>query len=124
MRTRIFLIAGIAAACGTAPPQQRPDLRVEIADAWSRSDSAAAVQGGNWWERLGDPELASIVDRALSHNLDLQAAAARLRAAQGQAKIAGAPLWPQVSAGGAGAKRKQIFVGFPIRDETTTGGFE
>jgi outer membrane protein TolC len=114
VRTRVWMMAALVAACGTAPPRQMPDFRVEIADAWSRADSAAAVQGGNWWERLGDTELSSIVDRALSHNLDLKAAGARLRAAQGQAKIAGAPLWPQVSAGGTGAERKQIFVGLPI----------
>ncbi len=114
MKNWIWVVAALAATCGTAPPRQRPNLRVEIADAWSRSDSVAAVLGGNWWERLGDTTLVSVVDRALSHNLDLQAAAARLRAAQGQAKIAGAPLWPQINAGGIGSKRKQIFVGFPI----------
>ena len=121
MRTRIVMVAAILAACGTAPPQQRPDLRVEIADAWARSDSAAAETGGSWWERLGDPELTNLVTAALASNLDLQAAAARLRAANGQAKIAGAPLWPQVNAGGGGSKRKQVFVGFPIPGDAGGG---
>jgi outer membrane protein, multidrug efflux system len=107
-------MAVMLVACGTAPPQQRPDLRVEIADAWARSDSAAVTAGGDWWERLGDESLGDIVQDALSSNLDLQSAAARLRAAHGQAKIAGAPQWPQVNASGSGSKRKQLFIGFPI----------
>jgi multidrug efflux system outer membrane protein len=114
LKTRIWTVALLVAACGSVPKQQRPDLRVEIADSWARSDSSASEHGGNWWERLGDPKLKALVDSALSQNLDLQAAAARLRAAHGQAKIAGAPLWPQVNAGASGAKRKQVFIGFPI----------
>ena len=114
MRNRVWLLMVLVLACGTAPKQQKPNMRVEIADTWARSDSAAIAVGGNWWERLGDSELPGIVNDALGNNLDLEAASARLRAANGQAKIAGAPMWPQVNAGGSGAKRKQIFVGFPI----------
>ena len=114
MKNRVWILVAVLTACGTAPRQQRPDLRVEIADAWSRADSAASVTRGNWWDRLGDPQLHGLVDSALAGNLDLHAAGARLRAAHGQAKMAGAPLWPQVSAGGSGSKRKQIFVGFPV----------
>jgi multidrug efflux system outer membrane protein len=114
VRNRVWLLMVLVLACGTAPKQQKPNMRVEIADTWARSDSAAIAVGGNWWERLGDSELPGIVNDALGNNLDLEAASARLRAANGQAKIAGAPMWPQVNAGGSGAKRKQIFVGFPI----------
>ena len=51
---------------------------------------------------------------ALEHNYDLKAAGARLAQAQAQARVAGAPLWPQLSATGTGSRRKQNFVGFPI----------
>lgn len=114
VRARACMIVLLAAACGTAPPQQRPDTRIEVAEAWSRSDSTAGSESGSWWTRLGDDTLEGLVRDALSSNLDLRAASARLRAAQGQASIAGAPLLPQVSAGGSASKRKQVFVGFPI----------
>ena len=121
MRTKLMMMAAIVAACGTAPPQQRPDVRVEIADAWARSDSTANAADGNWWTRLGDEQLPDLVNQALAGNLDLQAASARLRAAHGQARIAGAPLWPQINGGGSGSNRKQVFVGFPIPGATGAG---
>lgn len=114
MRTRFWIVAAVVSACGTAPPLQRPDTQIEVAASWARSDTSDAVGAGPWWSRLGDARLAGIVNDALANNLDLRAASARLRAAQGQAKMAGAPLWPQVTAGGSAAKRKQVFVGFPI----------
>ena len=114
MGNRVWIIVGLVAACGTAPPPQRPDLRVDVAAAWSSADTMASQGTGDWWDRLGDEELKKLVDTALEDNLDLIAASARLRAAQGQAKIAGAPLWPQFNMGTSGSKRKQVFVGFPI----------
>ena len=51
---------------------------------------------------------------ALDHNYDLQAAGARLHAAAAQARLAGAPKWPQVEVSGSGSRRRQNFIGFPI----------
>ena len=121
MRHRVWVLVTVVMACGTAPRQQKPDMRIELADAWARADSAANAVSGDWWERLADPGLSNLVGKALAGNLDLQAAGARLRAAHGQAKIAGAPLLPQVNAGGSGSKRKQVFVGFPIPGQTGGG---
>ncbi len=44
----------------------------------------------------------------------MKAAAQRVQAARAQATIVGAPLFPQVSLGLNGAKRRQNFIGFPI----------
>lgn len=53
-----------------------------------------------WWKRFDDPQLAALVDRALSGNLDLQAAWERIQQARASSRQANAPRWPQVSARG------------------------
>ena len=63
---------------------------------------------------MGATRLDSLVALALEHNYNLKIAGARLAQAQAQARVAGAPLWPQLSANGNGSKRKQNFVGLPI----------
>ena len=49
-----------------------------------------------------------------STNYDLKVAGARLAQAQAQARVAGAPLWPQLGVNANGSRRKQNFVGLPI----------
>ena len=48
-----------------------------------------------WWMGFNDPQLARIVERALSQNLDLAAALARVDQARAAARGAGARLWPE-----------------------------
>jgi NodT family efflux transporter outer membrane factor (OMF) lipoprotein len=52
----------------------------------------------HWWQQFADPELASLMTRSLSGNLDLQAAASRIRAAREQLILAGAARLPSVNA--------------------------
>ena len=61
MRTSVLILGALATACGTAPVTQRPDLRVEVAKAWARADSAASTEG-TWWSRLGDASLEALID--------------------------------------------------------------
>lgn len=55
-----------------------------------------------WWRQIPDPELQSLIARALAANLDLQTAASRIREAREQEIVAGAPEWPHINATGAG----------------------
>ncbi|MGB6241856.1 MAG: efflux transporter outer membrane subunit [Castellaniella sp.] len=57
--------------------------------AWPRHD---------WWTRYQDPQLNHLVDQALQSNPSLQAAAARVRAAQAAMRGARAVQWPQINA--------------------------
>ena len=118
MRVWVIILASLCAACGTAP---RPHLRgseIEVREAWTVQTDTAQGEEGNWWSRLGDPGLDSLVAVALKRNQDLRAAAARMRAAEAQARIAGAPWLPQFNAGFNGSNRKQVFVGLPIPGQT------
>ena len=53
-----------------------------------------------WWLQFGDAELQKLIARALQSNLDLLAAASRVREAREQEIIAGAAGLPQIDAGG------------------------
>ena len=52
----------------------------------------------NWWLAFKDPELTSLVERAVKANLDLQLAEARVREARATKRIQAAPLWPELDA--------------------------
>ncbi len=110
--------AGVAvmawlAGCAVGPSYRTPSIEVPTSFAEAGGDRAASAAlrspGGDgndgaltqWWQQFEDPELQSLVSRALESNLDLQSAASRIRQARDQEVIAGAAGLPQVSATGA-----------------------
>ena len=76
------LVAVLLGACAVGPdyraPQPAPAL---IANARAVQFTAASPEAA-WWHEFGDPELDGLVTHALGANLDLAAAAARVRAAR------------------------------------------
>lgn len=114
----VLLLLPLFAGCASVPETSPPDLAVEIPETWTALEPDAeadpAFPADRWWERLGDPELDTLIDEALTHNGDLAAAAARIDQAVAQARIAGADVQPQIDASGNGSRRRQNFIGFPI----------
>ncbi|MCH9649144.1 MAG: efflux transporter outer membrane subunit [Deltaproteobacteria bacterium] len=92
------------------------ELEVEIPDRWSSQEGGqeAAPDEHPWWESFGDARLSDLIEEALEHNQDLVAAEARLRQAEQRARIAGADLKPQLSAGLNGSRSRRNFIGFPF----------
>lgn len=116
-RAPLLLLLVLATACVQAPPVTSPDTGIDPPDSWSavdERDEAAVSVAADWWRAFEDPGLAAAVEEALAGNTDLLAAAARVRQAEAAARIAGADLAPQLSAGLSGSRRRQNFVGFPI----------
>ena len=64
----------------------------------------AAWPDAEWWKQFNSPQLTKLVEAAKDENYDLKAAAARVREADAEARIAGAALLPSVDASG-GATR-------------------
>lgn len=60
-----------------------------------------------WWEALGDPQLNALIDAALKHNPDLQAAQARLRQSRAQLQQQRAADMPKVSADAAALRMRE-----------------
>jgi outer membrane protein, multidrug efflux system len=104
---------GALAGCAVGPDFRSP--RMLLPEAWRGASapqpdqaSAAAVpvsvitpnptELGDWWRIFNDPMLSSLVERALTSNLDLALAKSRIRQARASRGVASAGLWPEVDA--------------------------
>src|SRR5215475_12629127 len=109
--------AALVAGCAAGPNYHTPKLPVpqqyaETAagngagskdDAGSGAPAPAPVDLARWWHALGDPELDSLVDRAIAGNPDLLVALDRLQAARTfEAAVVGTVLPDAEATGGAG----------------------
>lgn len=109
-----------AAACSPYQVTRRPEPPVSVPPSWSDGGPRPASGGARtdagrgraWWRDLGDPELASLVERALRSGYQTRAAWARVREARALADRARASLYPSVDAQLSAARRRQV-VNFP-----------
>ena len=66
--------------------------------AANKNTSPSQTGLDQWWLVFKDPELSSLVERAIKANLDLQLAEARIHEARATTRIEAAPLWPEFDA--------------------------
>lgn len=106
-----WVASALIAGCAVGPEYQRPDL--ELPQSWpeQHQGTTATVAGDAWWTLYGDPVLERMVDRALIHNADIQAAAARVLEARALAGIADADRYPTVEAGFARQRTRSSLLG-------------
>jgi outer membrane protein, multidrug efflux system len=110
---RAFSIAGLAAAlagCTVGPAYHKPETATPAAFGETPRDrhsheagaiSSAAADPAvltRWWTVFHDPELDSLLDRALSNNRDLKVAVSRVREARAERQIVAGGLLPEVDA--------------------------
>ncbi|WP_245214359.1 efflux transporter outer membrane subunit [Roseomonas indoligenes] len=81
-------------------------------DRFREAAAPAAWPNPEWWRGFGSVELDRLMRRIASENLDLAAAAARVRQAEATARVAGSTLLPTISSGG-NARRSQTGSGNP-----------
>jgi NodT family efflux transporter outer membrane factor (OMF) lipoprotein len=82
---------------------QTAGTRVSAApDAGSAGPAATLTQRPaeltDWWRGFADPQLDSLIERAVGANLDLRAALLRIDEARAQRAVTAAAFWPTVSA--------------------------
>jgi len=90
MRTRkialITVAASLTAGCVVGPNYNKP--AVSTPPKWSEPLAEGATSGpavqAQWWKTFKDPELDSLIARAVAANLDLKVAEARVREARAQ----------------------------------------
>ena len=112
VRTCAALLASTLASCAVGPSYRTP--KPDVPDRFAASTASAQVPGGSaaaapaavvelatWWKALKDPELDSLVDRAVKNNLDIEVALVRLQQARTyEAEVLGHAL-PEVDASAA-----------------------
>ncbi|WP_461457683.1 efflux transporter outer membrane subunit [Parasphingorhabdus sp.] len=89
----------LATGCvSMAPESKAPQIAAGVPQQFSKTDASGAYEPAQWWTSFQDPVLNALLDEALAENLDLAEAAARLRAAEAQARVSKSGLFPQVNA--------------------------
>ncbi|WP_400189889.1 efflux transporter outer membrane subunit [Massilia orientalis] len=74
-----FVLGGLAAGCATVGPDYAGPPATPLPAAFTRAgEPPEAPRVAAWWNQLGDPTLASLVERAFAANPSLAAAQARL----------------------------------------------
>ena len=99
---RAFLLVAIlggAAACSMAPDPVEIEPVTRLPDTFA-SSSADSTGVTAWWATFRDPTLDALVDGALSTNLDITEAIARVEEVRATYAIARSPLFPSVTLGG------------------------
>ncbi|WP_050461118.1 efflux transporter outer membrane subunit [Herbaspirillum autotrophicum] len=94
-----LLLAAIVTGCSGLPSASDQSAPATPA-AW-RTNAGAALSPSpvdqQWWQSFGSTELNAVVVAARQQSLDVAAASARVRQAEAQARIAGAPLLPELA---------------------------
>ncbi len=96
------------AACSVGPAYHRPAAPLPASWQSSAAAQAAAWPSADWWHGFGSATLDGYIREALTGSDDIAAAVARVREATGQAQVAGAALYPSLSAQFAGERARQF----------------
>lgn len=94
-------------ACAAGPDYHAPTgAALAVPDQFSTGPGAALDEAAlsQWWTRLDDPALSALIDRAVTANLDIVQAQARLRQARESLRQSNASFLPQVSGSASGGK--------------------
>lgn len=88
----------VSGCVSMAPDSPAPEIAAGVPQQFSKSDASGSYEPAQWWTDFQDPVLDALLDEALAKNLDLAEAAARLRAAEAQARVSKSGLFPQINA--------------------------
>ena len=108
----IFAIAG----CTVGPDYHRQDANVPlswIGNTATIKDSLDYSKLVHWWTGFNDPNLTSLVERAINTNLDLLQAEVRIKQARAARGIAAGGLWPTSDISGSYTRGRIPILGNP-----------
>ena len=102
------LIAALG-GCDLGPDYKRPDSPTPGGWREGSSDPEAIWPSADWWRGFGSAELNEMMTVAQRANADIGAAIARVKQADAQVRIAGAPLLPSRMASGGPSTQQAVF---------------
>lgn len=102
-----FVLSGCAAGPDYHPPALTAPSAFMSGAAMATRASPQMGDQTYWWTSFGDPLLTELVGTALTQNLDIAQAAARLSQAQAGLRAAGAAMLPSLTASGSAAAARQ-----------------
>src|SRR5204863_4235624 len=97
--TAFFSVFALA-SCAVGPNYKRP--QVSVPNQWTveptRGTSSKQPVTDEWWSSFNDPELSSLIERAVEKNLDLKLALERVEEARAASGVARSGYFPGVGA--------------------------
>ena len=120
------------AGCAVGPDYEKPALRSPAAwrGAEAEKTPSQSADLARWWTLFQDARLDSLIERAVRSNLDLRAAASRIREARAQFGVTASGLMPAIDAVGSTTRSRtsqSSFFGtgaFPRYRSDTSAGFD
>jgi NodT family efflux transporter outer membrane factor (OMF) lipoprotein len=109
-RIHAAVLALALSGCAVGPDYHAPEPSLQPFHNGANprpADAATEQTLSAWWNEFNDPMLASIVNRALSQNLDLAASLARVEQSRAAAQAAGAELYPTFDFNGSATRQRQ-----------------
>jgi NodT family efflux transporter outer membrane factor (OMF) lipoprotein len=101
-------LAAVTAGCAVGPDYHQPTASVPT--HWSGPVAGGEKEAPDtvtaWWRTFNDPELDSLIDRAVRSNPDLRMAQARVQEARARYGIASAALAPSADASGSDSRQQ------------------
>ena len=94
--TAVLALAGCASHDGVKPQAQANEPASVASQRTLSNAPHAAWPAAGWWKAYQDPQLDALIEQALEANPNLAVAQARVRKAQADAALAGAPLKPRI----------------------------
>jgi len=131
-RARLLISAGLTAitiGCAAVGPNYKSPATT-VSPSWnSKTEGAGISRTGadlaGWWTVLKDPQLDSLVSRAVAGNLDLKKARSRIRQARAQRIVARSSLFPSLDfSGSASRSRTSEATGTGNTGELYNAGFD
>jgi len=111
----VGLMSIVGALCGCAVGPNYSPPPPDVPSAWRGTAAPQAplsvvsqqdVEETDWWKSFGDPELTSLIDRALKANMTVQEAVLRIEEARGQRRVIAAAAWPSLDANASYAETR------------------
>lgn len=120
-RSAILLCCAALAACAS-PNLEPPELAQNLPSTFA-AGGVSAQPDDDWWNRFGDPQLAALIEEAVSESPQVGQALARVEQARAQGRIQQADQLPQVSVSASASKAQQTLGGLgPIGAIPGAGG--
>jgi len=123
MRRSVFPMVAVAvftlSGCTVGPEYVRPDPKAPLAwnaakatddDRVRQVQSADRGQERSWWAAFNDPMLDQFIDTAVTRNLDLRIARARVLEARASRGVSAAQLYPEINLVGTGERGNRRLV--------------
>ena len=98
VRTAAVMLTAATAGCTMAPEPKVPQVAAALPPAYPQDTLAGTYRPAGWWRSFEDATLNALVDEALSENLDIAEAAARVERARALARASRAALLPSLDA--------------------------